>query len=91
VLRTLVEQCVDTLHSLYGAPLRKALEALALLVLKLPGETHDDAERALALALLCATGSRTRATLEASVQSLGCTQIGGFKGDQDAMRVWALM
>ncbi|MFO0603271.1 MAG: VIT domain-containing protein [Polyangiales bacterium] len=85
VLRRLLTEGVDTSHPLHGAPLRKALEALA-------GATLDAsvAEPLLALAWLLATGARTRAAVTAAITRAGLPSLSARLADPAALRAWAL-
>ncbi len=85
VLRRLLVEGVDTSHPLFGAPLRKALEALA-------GAAPDAAvaEPLLALAWLLATGARTRAAITAAITRAGLADLSARLADPAALRAWAL-
>jgi Ca-activated chloride channel family protein len=86
VLRRLLAEGVDTSHPLYGSPLKKALEALAVLTIADAGL----AERLLGVALLLASGARTRALLLVAVRRAGLYRLTGELSDPAALRAWAL-
>jgi Ca-activated chloride channel family protein len=88
VLKTLVEQGVDTTHPLYGVPLRKALEAVVAAVATLSTQDRAACERALAAAWLLAMGPRTRAAIEAAIASGGYPTLGPMVGDAAKVRAW---
>lgn len=86
VLRRLLAEGVDTSHALYGAPLKKALEALAVVTVADPGL----AERLLGVALLLASGARTRNLLLVAIRRAGLYRLTGELADPAALRAWAL-
>ncbi len=88
VLKTLVEQGVDTTHPLYGVPLRKALEAVVAAVATLATEDRAACERALGAAWLLAMGPRTRAAIEAAIASGAYPTLGPMVGDAAKVRAW---
>jgi len=90
VLRTLVERGVDTMHALYGVPLRKALEAVVAAVAALAAQDAATCERALGAAWLLAMGPRTRAAVEAAVRHGGYATLGSMAGDAARVRAWVL-
>lgn len=90
VLRTLVERGVDTTHPLYGAPLRKALEAVAAAAAALVAQDAAAVERALGAAWLLAVGPRTRATVEAAIGGGGFAALAAMAGDAARVRAWVL-
>ncbi len=90
VLVRLVAEGVDTTHALYGAPLRKALEAVAALAKTLLERDSARCELALGAALLLATGQRTRSALLASVDPARCPTLDAKRADPAALRAWIL-
>jgi len=86
VLRRLLVEGVDTSHPLYGAPLKKALETLAVVTVADAGL----AERLLGLALLLASGARTRSLLLVAIRRAGLYRLTGELADPAALRAWAL-
>ena len=86
VLRRLFAEGVDTSHPLYGAPLKKALETLAVVTVADAGL----AERLLGLALLLASGARTRSLLLTAIRRAGLYRLTGELADPAALRAWAL-
>lgn len=90
VLVRLVAEGVDTTHALYGAPLRKALEAVAALAKTLLERDPARCELALGAALLLATGQRTRSALLAVVDPARCPTLDAKRADPAALRAWIL-
>ena len=84
VLARLVRDGIDTSHAVYGAQIRKAVEALAQLVVRLDASHAAAIEEALCAAWLVARGQRTRATLLAAAG--GYPAIVGRLGDEAALR-----
>lgn len=90
VLKTLVEQGVDTTHGLYGVPLRKALEAVVAAAAALAAQDQAACERALGAAWLLAMGPRTRAAVEAAITGGGYPALAAMLGDAPRVRAWVL-
>jgi Ca-activated chloride channel family protein len=90
VLRTLVERGVDTTHALYGAPLRKALEAVVTAAAALAAQDAATCERALGAAWLLAMGPRTRAAVEAAIAAGAYPTLAAMAGDAARVRAWVL-
>ncbi|MFO0648105.1 MAG: VWA domain-containing protein [Polyangiales bacterium] len=90
VLVRLVAEGVDTTHALYGAPLRKALEAVAALAKTLLERDSARCELALGAALVLATGQRTRSALLAVVDPARCPTLDAKRADPAALRAWVL-
>lgn len=89
VLRTLLAQGVDTAHALYGAQVRKALEAVVAAVAATGAREKDLGERALGLAWLLATGARTRSAVEGAVATAGFTELSARLKEPAKLREWA--
>ncbi len=90
VLTRLVAEGVDTTHALYGAPLRKALEAVAALAKTLLDRDPRRCELALGAALVLATGQRTRSALLAAIDPARCPTLDAKRSDPAALRAWIL-
>jgi Ca-activated chloride channel homolog len=90
VLVALVAADVDTTHALYGAPLRKALEAVAALAKTLSATEATRCEIALGAALVLATGARTRSTLTAAIEPSQHPTLDARRSDSVALRAWIL-
>lgn len=90
VLRALLAQGVDTAHALYGAQVRKALEAVVAVVAAVGAREKELAERALGLAWLLATGARTKSAVEGAVTAAGFTELGARLKEPAKLREWAV-
>ncbi len=90
VLRALLAQGVDTAHALYGAQVRKALEAVVATVGAVVASEKELGERALGLAWLLATGARTRSAVEGAVAKAGFTELAARVKSPDELRAWVM-
>ncbi len=87
VLRALLAEGVDTAHALYGAQVRKAIEA----VVAAAGVTDRAlVEQALGLAWLLATGARTRSAVEGAVAKAGFTELAARVKEPAKLREWVV-
>ncbi len=87
-LQRLAREGVDTTHALYGAPLRKALEAVAALAATLAASEAALCELALAAAWTLATGQRTRDALSAAIEKGGYPALTSLRQNPVALRRW---
>lgn len=90
VLRALLEAGVDTAHALYGAQVRKALEAVVAAATALGASEKELGERALGLAWLLATGARTRSAIEGAVAKAGFTELAARTKEPAKLRAWVM-
>ena len=90
VLRAMLEAGVDTAHALYGAQVRKALEAVVTAVGALGAGEKELGERALGLAWLLATGARTRSAVEGAVAKAGYTDLAARTKEPAQLRAWVM-
>lgn len=72
-LLALADEGITTSHALYGAQVRKAVEALVQLARKLATAEASLVERALGAAWLVATGARTKSLVEGALKDVAPT------------------
>jgi Ca-activated chloride channel family protein len=87
VLRLLLAEGITTTHPVFGAQVRKAAEALVLLVARLGKQEPELIQQALAAAWILSTGQRTRAALTKAAQ--GYPALVAKLADEAALRAEA--
>ena len=86
----LVTEGIDAAHNLYGAPLRKALDAVAALARQWAARDPARCEIALGAAWLLATGPRTRTSLQAVIEAGAFPVVAAKRQNTDDLRAWVL-
>jgi Ca-activated chloride channel family protein len=90
VLVRLVTEGVDAAHPLYGAPLRKAIDAVITLARDCAGRDPARSELALGAAWLLATGPRTRSALRVVIDAGPFAVVAAKRQNTDELRAWVL-
>ncbi|MDP3277372.1 MAG: VIT domain-containing protein [Deltaproteobacteria bacterium] len=83
-LWALVEQGVDSTHAMYGTPVKKAVEAILLLLDRVGFVPDSLRAMVLAVAWLASSGRRTRGSIE--TRAAGVSELS--LGDEREVRAW---
>jgi hypothetical protein len=81
---------IDAAHTLYGAPLRKAIDAVITLARECAGRDPARSELALGAAWLLATGPRTRSALRVVIDAGPFAVVAAKRQNTDELRAWVL-